>query len=90
MSLLDLKLPLPVGVQPGLTCACTLHISLTSVFCLLCFLLFPCAGDPHCAVMCVYVVVHAACLCLVQCFAICALPCEPGTIHPSIHPLHLG
>jgi hypothetical protein len=32
-------------------------------------------------------VVHAACLCLVQCFAIFALPCEPGVIHPSIHPV---
>jgi hypothetical protein len=45
---------------------------------------FPCAGDPHCAVRCVRIVVIAACLCLVQCFAIYALPCEPGVIHPSI------
>jgi hypothetical protein len=24
--------------------------------------------------------------CLVQCFAICALPCKPGVTHPVIHP----
>jgi hypothetical protein len=29
-------------------------------------------------------VVHAACLCLVQCLATCALPCEPGVMHSSI------
>ncbi len=25
--------------------------------------------------------------CLVQCFPIRALPCEPGVVHPSIHPI---
>jgi hypothetical protein len=59
-------------------------LCIASGFCLLCFLLFPCAGDPHCAVRCAYVVLHAACLFLVQCFAICTLPCEPGVIHPSM------
>jgi hypothetical protein len=48
---------------------------------------FLCAGDPHCAVRCVCIVVHAACLCLVQCFATCALPCEPSVI--SIHHTHV-